>query len=55
MAFKGGEVPTNLGKGQDGFNVTSHQTTYSQPSPLTVEVGRDESVNEQADNRKGVA
>lgn len=48
--FKGGTLPTGLGKGQCGFdNVKSHTGTYTEaPSGKTVEVGREVTVGMDA-------
>jgi hypothetical protein len=57
MAFKGGEVPTGLGSGNDGFSdVKSHVSTYKSPiGEGTEHVGREVTVDVggSADNGGG--
>ncbi len=44
--FAGGEVPTGLGPGQDGFDgIKAFESTYvKEPGGHTVEVGREETI-----------
>lgn len=45
MAFKGGPIPTKLGKGNDGFSkVEAFKATFSSDTEGTVQVGREETV-----------
>lgn len=48
--FKGGEIPTGLGAGNDGFSgVVSHKATFANdPAGSTVQTGREETIGDDA-------